>query len=737
MTLPAMIPLVLASAGAVQYSDAAQPEPRVLVWLDADARYERGDHARTFVRAAYDGYLVVLHADADNRVRVLFPLDPVHDNFVRGAENLELRGRGDRDAFLIEERAGNGIVLAAWSPDPFRFQPFMRGDHWDYRVLTPEQRDDPEAALLDVVHAMADGRPFDYDAVPYIVGRASDGGGSRLFVSVGARHGGCYNCVGVRYRDPGFNVSFGFGYDPWFRFSVSSGRGWYDPYSWHPWYDPYWYDPFYHPVWYRRVLYRPIVVVAPWYRPIIRHRWAYDPYHWVRGPRFVHGGVGIRARYGHGCRGWCDDRPRTRFAFGEPGWATGEVYERYAVGRINRQVSPDGYGWGRGQAGAGVGAGVGGQPDRRAQPRQAQQIVTTVNNRRPDGLNDAVQRGSNGRVTVIEPGNPRQTDRAARVIQAPDNDPRQGRIGTSSSAQARVREDAQRTEPLRPNTARSRALSDIQREQQPPQQRRAVSRGSGEATSTTNPRVRVLPDINRQSPPGRATNQAQRRSETATAPQTRSPTERSSISSRIRDRQEPPGPPASRRATTRQQTTTRPAPTTRSTQDTRRDATTITRQPSQRSSAGRTSGTVGRSSGSVNRSSGTAVPRTSSGRASTERSSVSRSSPPRTSRSSDIRSSAGRAATTRSTPPSASRSSTGRSISTSRSVPSRSSPPSASRSTSRSAPPAARSAPSRTSSRASASSRSSGTSRASSSTRSGSSRGTARARAGGGVGRGN
>src|SRR5881392_3666916 len=170
-----LLPLMLSLAGsALAPATAASArvvsdDPPVKVWLNHD-NYYRGDKARVNVRLADDGYIVVLRADADGRVRVLFPLDPGDDAFVRGGETIEVRGRGDREAFYIDEREGSGLVLAARSATPFKFDPFVRGDHWDYRVLDVRQSgDDKEAALVDIVQRMTDGH-FDYDAVSYAVG---------------------------------------------------------------------------------------------------------------------------------------------------------------------------------------------------------------------------------------------------------------------------------------------------------------------------------------------------------------------------------------------------------------------------------------------------------------------------------------------------------------------------------------------------------------------------------------
>src|SRR5207237_8870678 len=81
-------------------------------------RFAPGDQARAYVETARDGYLVVLHADPAGRVRVLFPLDPTDDDFIRGGRRQELRGRADRDAFGVDDDGGSGTVLAAVLPGP-------------------------------------------------------------------------------------------------------------------------------------------------------------------------------------------------------------------------------------------------------------------------------------------------------------------------------------------------------------------------------------------------------------------------------------------------------------------------------------------------------------------------------------------------------------------------------------------------------------------------------------------
>src|SRR5713101_1641471 len=155
-----LLPLLLLFAAPATSPAAATAvrgdDPPVKVWLDQD-NYRRGDKAHLNIKLGEDGYLVVLRADADRRVRVLFPFDRGDDAFVRG----------DREAFSIDEREGSGLVLAARSVTPFKFDEFVRGDHWDYRVLPAG--DDKEQTLLDIGQRMVRDGHFDYDAVNYTV----------------------------------------------------------------------------------------------------------------------------------------------------------------------------------------------------------------------------------------------------------------------------------------------------------------------------------------------------------------------------------------------------------------------------------------------------------------------------------------------------------------------------------------------------------------------------------------
>src|SRR5437879_13166496 len=101
-------------------------DPPIKVSLNQDNYFQRGDRARVKIRTAEDGYVVVLRSDAQGRVRVLFPLDPTDDDFVRGGRTIEVRGRGDREASYVHHADGARVGLAARSRAPLNFAEFSR-----------------------------------------------------------------------------------------------------------------------------------------------------------------------------------------------------------------------------------------------------------------------------------------------------------------------------------------------------------------------------------------------------------------------------------------------------------------------------------------------------------------------------------------------------------------------------------------------------------------------------------
>jgi hypothetical protein len=208
---------------AVQAQDQAAPPIRV--WLNR-TDFQRSDKAKAYLQTQDDGYVVVLNADPTGRVRVLFPLDPGDDDYVQGGKDYEIRGRSDREAFVVYQSEGTGYVYAAVSRDPFQFDGLALNGQWDYRAADWAVGADPEADLTALVQKMVGSGTFDYDIARYDVG---------------------YNAspaVGLSMYDP----YYGGLYPYWYggsRFSINVGFGlWPSAYWWDPWYDP-WYSPWY------------------------------------------------------------------------------------------------------------------------------------------------------------------------------------------------------------------------------------------------------------------------------------------------------------------------------------------------------------------------------------------------------------------------------------------------------------------------------------------------------------
>ncbi len=152
-------------------ASAAQNAPTVRIWLNNDGRYRPGDKAKVSVRSSNDGYLVVVNVDPSKRVRVLYPLNPGDDDFVRGGKKFDIPGRGGRETFQVDPRLGQGTVYAAVSPKPFHFDQYVNGDQWNFRALDAVRRSgDIEADLNDFASNVSQAS-FDYDLLGYSIAR--------------------------------------------------------------------------------------------------------------------------------------------------------------------------------------------------------------------------------------------------------------------------------------------------------------------------------------------------------------------------------------------------------------------------------------------------------------------------------------------------------------------------------------------------------------------------------------
>jgi hypothetical protein len=144
------------------------PGGAVQVMIDRPV-YAPGLSGHVQVRVGRDGYLLVLHADPEGRVRVAFPLDPGAPTHVRTGDVVDIASRGGRPAFTVEDTIGSGKWYAAVSAVQFRTDSFVRGDHWDYRQFPTLGSDrNWEEALTALATELAQG-PFDHDVVTYRV----------------------------------------------------------------------------------------------------------------------------------------------------------------------------------------------------------------------------------------------------------------------------------------------------------------------------------------------------------------------------------------------------------------------------------------------------------------------------------------------------------------------------------------------------------------------------------------
>jgi len=170
-----LIPLLLLAIPIHPATAAASTDPPVRVSFNDDGKYVYGDKARVYVQSAQDGYVVVLRSDARGNVRVLSPVDPDDDQQIHSGKKYETKGRGGREAFVVEDTSGQGVVLAAWSRTPFELTRFERNAHWNADSLgggrggLSTSADDPETRLLGLVDAMLPGGHYEYDAATYVI----------------------------------------------------------------------------------------------------------------------------------------------------------------------------------------------------------------------------------------------------------------------------------------------------------------------------------------------------------------------------------------------------------------------------------------------------------------------------------------------------------------------------------------------------------------------------------------
>jgi hypothetical protein len=288
-----LLPLFLAGTAA-SVGGAPGGDPPIRLWINNDGRFLRGDYAKVQVRTKDDGYLIVLHVDPEGYLRVLFPLDPDEDNFVRGGKKYEVRGRGGREAFEADGKGG-GTVYAAVSHESLRFDGFVMGDHWDYRALAPSRlSNNPEAELNELVRRMAQ-ENFDYDLLSYQVIESVVYASDYSYVpSNFAISADLFSGRPFRRFDSPFLFAFDPFFDPFLFDPFFHRRFFVDPF-----FNPFFFDPFVHRGFFFDPFLDPFVhrrfFFDPFFDPFVRRRFFFDPFfrrqffhHPVLVDRFFH-----------------------------------------------------------------------------------------------------------------------------------------------------------------------------------------------------------------------------------------------------------------------------------------------------------------------------------------------------------------------------------------------------------------------------------------------------------------
>jgi hypothetical protein len=419
---PALFLPLLLSVAPGQPLAAAKDDPPIQIWINNDRRFFPGDRGKVQVRTEDDGYLIVLHADPDGNLRVLFPLDPTDDNFVRGGRKYEIRGRGDRESFDVDNRSGHGTVYAAVSKSAFRFDEFVLGDHWDYRTIAPNRLPrDPETELTDLVRRMAQGS-FDYDILGYdVIERVYASSSYYDYPSYGSvYYGDTWCCSGV-------SLGFSFG-RPYYR------RPFYG-YAYDPFYDPFFYDPWYYrPYYYSPVYYRPYSYYG--YYPYGYYPYGYYPYGYNRGYYYPY-----RGHHGYRDRYFPRANPLDNYRYrGFQGVNTDYRDRRYTFRSVNTVYTPP--------------------PRRFAQVETASPLRRAVDSREV-GSPRKVETGSNAaprRATSTEPARRAEPRRNAGgdARQAPSVDRR--RIETPGAIEARRARPAEVERTMIPDSRNRRDL---------------------------------------------------------------------------------------------------------------------------------------------------------------------------------------------------------------------------------------------------------------------------------------
>lgn len=129
----------------------------------SDSVLAKGARVRATVALRDAGYLVVLRADGDGRLSVLFPTRPDEATPTGG-------GATTLPPFVVAAAGGRGVVLAMRLDAPPRVAGFVAGGAWNYdALLFQPTAGNAEAALYAIAERLSGGLPFDWTAAGYAI----------------------------------------------------------------------------------------------------------------------------------------------------------------------------------------------------------------------------------------------------------------------------------------------------------------------------------------------------------------------------------------------------------------------------------------------------------------------------------------------------------------------------------------------------------------------------------------
>jgi hypothetical protein len=165
-----LVPLILLAQVLATPIQSPEDDRPVRLWL-GPSPVARGAALPIYVAAGTEGYLLVLRATTDGHVEVVFPADPKSNGVIRPGA-YALRGMNDRPAIMVNEPSGTGIVIAALSPRPFRYDEFLRRGAWSRDAMVASWPGaDGVGTLTDIVQRMLGDGWFTYDLAIYTVGQ--------------------------------------------------------------------------------------------------------------------------------------------------------------------------------------------------------------------------------------------------------------------------------------------------------------------------------------------------------------------------------------------------------------------------------------------------------------------------------------------------------------------------------------------------------------------------------------